>query len=168
MTNLNENNEDMRTMRLCAFFTVLMAITLISCGGKSSEEQAEEWLDKAEALAERGEYAEALAAIDSLRAKYPNEIAARKAGLRLHQEISLEQAQKTIGVTDSTLQAVMNEWQSAKTQLDNLRKRGDATDSELKEALTKVATLRERRDSLQVVIDVECAKVKYIKARMKE
>jgi len=158
----------MNRMKLCVFASAFTIAILASCGGKSSEKKANGWLERAEALAERGEYAGALAAIDSLRANCPDAIETRKKALRLYQEASLEQAQKTIAATDSTLQAVSGEYEEAKAAVEDLRKRGDATESETKEALTKMNNLRTRRDSLQAVFDVECAKVKYIKAKMKE
>lgn len=168
MENKYKNNKQMKTFMLYAVATAFAAITLAGCGGKSHEEQAAEWLERTEALAERGEYAGALAAIDSLRANFPDAIEARKEGLRLYQEVSLEQAQKTIAVTDSALQATIAEHNAAAASVETLRKRGDAQENEMKEALTKVNNLRARRDSLQAVFDVECAKTKYIKAKMKE
>lgn len=135
-------------------------LALTSCGGKDYDEKAQEWLNKAQTAADRGDYQAALAAIDSIRTNYPKAIEARKAGLELQQKVSKKQAQGHIAEVDMQLQAVTKEYNDVKARVDGLRKSGDASE----ELLMKMNTLRVKRDSLQTVFDVECAKVKYINA----
>lgn len=159
--NMNKRMKIKITAAAMAFAAVL---TLASCGGKAYDEKAQEWLEKAQAAAGRGDYQTALSAIDSIRENYPKAIEARKAGLRLLQKVSKEQAQAHIAVVDRQLQKVSAEYDSVRTGVERLRRSGDATG----EQLTRMNLLRVRRDSLQTVFDVECAKVRYINAKMNE
>lgn len=149
-------------------FTITMAAALMlgmmSCSGNSTEKQAAEWLLQARTLTEKGDYTKALAAIDSLRKKFPEATTARREALKLYQQVSLKAAQQTVEQADRALQAINSEYNSMKADVENLNAKGIATAGQL----TNLTLLRMKRDSLQTVFDVECAKIKYIKAKMKE
>jgi len=154
-------------MKASGIFIVMMFFTsalVASCGGRYHNGKSSEWLEQAKTLADKGKYDEALAAIDSIRSNFPDDIDARRRALRLYQEINLAKSQLTISHTDSELQDVNEEYERQKAIVKGLHGSGNVT----KEHLMKMNLLRVKRDSLQTVFDVECAKVKYIKAKMKE
>lgn len=144
-----------------AAFAVLLAS---SCSGNKVEEQAAVWLNKAQAEADRGSYAKAAAFIDSLRSKCPEAIEARKAALKLYQEVHLKSAQQTVQQADEALRSVSVAYNQRKAEVEQLKAQGGATAKEIEE----LSLLRKKRDSLQTVFDVQCAKIKYIHAKMKE
>ena len=113
---------------------------------------------------EAGNYDEALLAIDSLRHAYPTAIEERKEALKIHQEASLKKAQANLALTDSALQAAEREYSSIRSVVEKRHKEGTATEEEL----SNMNQLRKVRDSLQVVFNVECAKIKYIHKRQKQ
>jgi len=148
-------------------FCFIMAATIAcmaSCEGKNGEKQAEGWLKQAQSMAEKGEYTKAAAAIDSLRKNCPKAIEARKTALKLYQQMSLKAAQQTVESADKALQAVNSAYTKMQAAVNELRERGEAT----AEQFTSLTLLRMKRDSIQTVFDVECAKIKYIKAKMRE
>lgn len=140
------------------------AFTVASCGGNSAEKQAQQWLEQAQASADKGEYDKAMAAIDSLRKNRPEAIEARKAALKLYQQVNLKAAQQTVERADRALQAANKEYAEMQTTVNAFKERGEAT----AEQLTALTLLRMKRDSIRTVFDVECAKIKYIRAKMKE
>jgi len=141
-----------------------IALSMSACGGRSAEKQAEEWLGKARMEAKRGDYAKSMAYIDSLRSKCPDAIDARKAALKLYQEVNLKAAQQAVQKADEDLRSVNAEYGKRKSVVESLKAQGKAT----AEQLTGLTLLRMKRDSLQTVFDVQCAKIKYIHAKMKE
>ena len=106
----------------------------------------------------------ALQALDSLRHIYPNAIETRRKGLKLKQEISLHQAQEDLAITDSLLQEVNADYEYQREKVERDKANLRAT----KEALEMLAHTKQKRDSLQVRFDVQCAKIKYIHRMQKE
>ena len=105
-----------------------------------------------------------LAAIDTLRAKFPKAIAERKEALKLYQEASLRIAQKQLAYVDSALEAEKHIFQTMEKSVAAHKEAGIATAEEL----TALTRKRMRRDSLQTQFDVLCAKIKYIHKRQKQ
>ena len=105
-----------------------------------------------------------LAAIDTLRAKFPKAIAERKEALKLYQEASLRIAQKQLAYVDSALEAEKHIFRTMEKSVAAHKEAGIATAEELT-ALTRKRMLR---DSLQTQFDVLCAKIKYIHKRQKQ
>ena len=105
-----------------------------------------------------------LAAIDTLRAKFPKAIAERKEALKLYQEASLRIAQKQLAYVDSALEAEKHIFRTMEKSVAAHKEKGIATAEELT-ALTRKRMLR---DSLQTQFDVLCAKIKYIHKRQKQ
>lgn len=146
------------TIALC---TLTMAA---SCGADNAEKQAQEMLTAAEEMVENGDYQKALDAIDTLRANFPKAIETRKRALTVYQDAALRQAQANLAVTDSLLEAAKREYEEKKVVVEDAKARLCAT----AEQLTDLTMTRLRRDSLQVVFDTECAKIKYIHKKQKE
>jgi len=142
----------------------MVAFCMSSCGGNSSEKQASAWLEQARQCAGKGDYAGSMAAIDSLRKKHPDAIEARKVALKLYQEVNLKAAQLAVEQADKALQAAIGEYERMKAEVEEHKVKGIATADEL----TRLTRQRMKRDSLQTVVDVQCAKIKYIRAKMKE
>lgn len=154
----------MKTYVLTLIAAAGLALGVASCGGNSSERQAAKWLEQAQTLSDKGEYAQAMAAIDSLRKKYPKAIETRQSALKLYQEVNIKLAQQTVEQADRALQAANGEYEKMNVAVNELKEKGEAT----AEQLTNLTLLRMKRDSLKTVFDVECAKIKYIRAKMKE
>lgn len=154
----------MKARLFTAAIALCAMLTLAGCGENAMERQAGELLEQAKTEFNNGEFSKALAAIDSLRKNCPQAIEARKQALRLYQEIELKRAQLTVEGVDSVLQRVEREYQSMKKTVDSLREKSAAT----VEQLRAVNLMRVERDSLKMVFDVECAKIKYIKKKMEE
>lgn len=150
-------------IKTMAFAAITAAMTS-SCGGNGETKQAETLLKKAETEWQNRQYDNALMTIDSLRKTFPNAIEARKKALKMHQDISLEQAQADLAATDTALQRVKNEYETMKTEVEQAKKELKATPDQLQRLTLK----RMERDSLQVRFDVQCAKIKYIHKRQKE
>ncbi len=153
----------MKTNIIVCCMVVASAFMTVSCGSNNGEKEAGAWLEKAKKLSEEEKYDAASAAIDSLREKYPMAIGARVKALELHQESELRRAKGIVEKTDAALQTVNAEYEKMKRDVEKLKADGKAT----AEQLTALTRMRIRRDSLQTVFDVQCAKIKYIKARLK-
>lgn len=154
----------MKTRNLTAILAVTAMLFLASCGENPIERQAGEMLEKAQTEFKGGDYARAIATIDSLRKKFPKAIEARKQALKLYQEVELKRAELQVQNADTVLQRVEREYQELKSTVDQLRSKGEAT----AEQLRNVNLMRVKRDSLKTIFDVECAKIKYIKKKMEE
>ena len=87
------------------------ALLLIGCG-ENPQEQAAQLAQQATALCEEGRLDEARLLIDSLRRTYPDIVEARKAALRLHQDVELKIAQQELTHTDSLLVLANSELES--------------------------------------------------------
>lgn len=142
----------------------LAAALLAACGPGEEERAAARMVDRAEAEFAAGQHAKALLTIDSMRHAYPGAIDARKRALKLHQDISLRQAQDDLALTDSALQAVKREYDTLKVKVEADRAALRATEAELH----RLNLTRVRMDSLQVRFDVQCAKIKYIHKRQQQ
>ena len=81
---------------------MLMAACLCSCN--SDEKNAAKLLSRAEHSFGNGNYNCAKLQIDSIKTVYPKAFAARKAGIRLMQQIDLKEQTKTLVYLDSMLQ----------------------------------------------------------------
>lgn len=134
-----------------------------SCGS-DSHKQAEALLEEASQLYDNRQYDEALAAIDSLRRVFPNSVDVRKRALTLYQRISLKQAQDELAIVDSMLQEVTQDYNYQKMKVDKDRANLCASEEELR-MFNRTKT---RMDSLKVVFDTQCAKIKYIHRKQKE
>ncbi len=128
--------------------------------GRGDERAAGRILERARAESARGEAQRALWLIDSLRATYPRAVKARRAALGLRQEVELGIAQENVGRLDVELQRAIKGHDSLKDSVDG------AAPSE--DGFRRVNLARKTRDSLQAAFDAECAKVRYIRARMQE
>ena len=137
---------------------------MTACGGADPEKEAQTWLNRAQTMADKGDFDNAMAAIDSLRKKCPEAKEARKVALKLYQQVNLKAAQKTVEEADKALQTVNAEYEKMRATVNELKAKGVATG----EQFTNLTLMRMKRDSLRTVFDVECAKIKYIKTKMKE
>lgn len=140
----------------------VMALTLCACGGE--ERNAEKLLKECENLYTAKNYDAALSLTDSLRRTYPDAVEVRKKAFVLYQNIELDRAQAELSVTDTALQAVVKDYY----RLDSVVKMHKAGGVAQAEELTLLTRTRMRRDTLQVRFDVLCAKIRYIKEKMKE
>ncbi len=151
----------------CGLKVIAAAFALISlaaCHNDDSEQRAAELLQTARQQADQKQYAASLATIDTLRSRYPKAIEARKEALRLHQDVEQKRAQAELEQTDKALQRVKSEYDTQKRRAEQAHANGTATAMQL----TNVTRLRMKRDSLQVQFDMQCAKIKYIRMKMKE
>lgn len=147
------------------FFTYhLSLITLILLSCSSSPDPAEAMLNRAKEEFAAKQYTKALSTIDSLRHAFPEAIETRKQALTLYQDISLQQAQEDLALTDSALQAVKAQYATMKAHVDSAKAQLRATAEELQTlTLTKI-----KLDSLQTRFDVQCEKIKYIHKKQAE
>lgn len=106
-------------------------------------------MKKIESLYQRGEYQATLNAITQLRAKHPRAIKSRQRALVIWQDASLKMTQRDIGLTDSALQATIQQMNA-------------------ESSLLRRNQLRVKRDSLQVRYDALCGTVRIIHARQKQ
>ena len=143
---------------------VLGVALLTSCNADKTNERASELLNQATSQFEQKQYDEALQSIDSLRRTYPTAVEARKQALTLQQNIELTRTQEELAVIDEALQKANKEYERLKRESEAHHKAGTATAAEL----TRTTQMRMHRDSLQVQLDVQCAKIKYIHKRQKE
>lgn len=146
-------------LAICA--TALLAT---ACGGNKEPKTATAILEQARQEYADKQYDKALHSIDSLRKTFPQDIEARKAALKLYQDISLTQAQEDLANTDQRLQQAKAEYDNMKAKADQDRDALRATSEQLQAVTLKKMEL----DSLQVRFDVQCAKIKYIHKKQKE
>ena len=142
---------------------ILAAVWLVACG-ESPQEQAELLARQAAEFCEDGRLDEARTLIDSLRRTFPDIVEARKAALRLHQDVELKIAQQELARTDSVL-VVVNR------QLDSLQQQVDAHKAALKataEELTALTLTRVRRDSVRTRFEALGMKIRYIRQKQNE
>lgn len=89
-----------------------MALMLMACN--NSEEKAQACLQQAKQLFEQGAYSEAKSQIDSIRMLYPKAFEARKAGIKLMQQIELREQARTLAYLDSAYQVKIAAFDSIK------------------------------------------------------
>lgn len=151
-------------MKLKILTLSLAAALLVACGDDNGEKAAGELLEKANTEYGNKAYDAALSTIDSLRRAYPRAVEARKAALRLHQDVSLAKAQQALAEADVRLHEVNAEYARMKAAADSAKAALRATPEQLEAVTLK----RMERDSLQTRYDVECARIKYIHRKQKE
>ena len=146
-------------------FTFLLFIgLLVSSCGNNEKEQAAQLLEEARAHFEQGALDVARADIDTLRARFPNVVEARKGALKLHQEIELKAAQLEMAKTDSLLQLANKELEDMQKEVDKHKAALKATPEEL----TLLTRTRIKRDSIRTQFETLGAKIHYIHEKMKE
>lgn len=131
---------------------------------KNKHEDAELLLEKTRAAYESGDYEGTLRNVDSLRHAYPDAAKVRGEALVLFQQASLKIAQAKLAKVDSMLMMAQGEYDALRPIVEKHHMEGIATAQEL----DHLNRLRVHRDSLQVSFNVECARIKYIKKRMRE
>jgi len=140
------------------------AAALLMCACGNASDSAARLADECEKLYESKEYDAALVLVDSLRRTYPGEAAARRKALEIYQKAELAKAQAGVLAADSALRQAAGALREADSVVARHKADGTVTADEL----TRQTRLRMRRDTLQTLFDVQCAKIRYIKQKMKE
>jgi len=131
------------------YLYVIIAIVMLASCEKTEDEKAAQLLEQIESLYEKGDYAEALDSITSLRMNHPLAVKARRRAIVLWDLASLKMAQADIALTDSALQATLS-------QIEHERD------------LYTANMLRAKRDSLKARYEAMCAVVRRIHKNQKE
>ena len=139
------------------------ALLLIGCG-ENPQEQAAQLAREAATLCEEGRLDEARLLIDSIRRTYPDVVEARKAALKLHQDVELKIAQKELARTDSLLVLANRELEALQRQVDAHKAALTATAEEL----TDLTRTRMRRDSIRTQFEALGMKIRYIRQKKGE
>lgn len=147
----------------CLIFSLAVVLMLVACG-KSPQEQVALLAEQASTLCEEGQFDKARTLIDSLRYTYPNNVEARKAALRLHQQVELKAAQEDLLRADSLLVLANRELETLQKQVDAHK----ATLTATAEELTLLTMTRMRRDSIRTLYETLGAKIRYIRKKQKE
>lgn len=88
----------------------------------------------------------------------------RREALKEHQETALAAAQEALEQADRELQTLEKEYKEKKEKVDKAREALKATEVEIRDLwLTK-----KKLDSVRVVFDTECEKIKYIHKKQKD
>lgn len=140
----------------------VVALFFVACADTGKE--AMKLADECEKLYENGKYDAALVLVDSLRRTYPEAVDARKKALSIYQKAELVKAQNDVVATDKELQAVNADFSILDSVVAHRKAEGVVTPEEL----TRHTRMRMKRDSLQTRFDVQCAKIRYIKQKMRE
>jgi hypothetical protein len=90
-------------MRYSVIYVVFSAVLLTVTSCNSREKEARASLDNAKGLYERNELSAAKNEIDSLRARYPEEVKVLKETLELMRRVELKEAERNIAYCDSLL-----------------------------------------------------------------
>ena len=143
---------------------IIAAVLFLTGCGNNEKEQAAQLIETARTHFQQGALDAARADVDSLRKQFPNVVEARKAALKLHQEIELKAAQNELAVTDSLLQIANQELDALQKQVDQHKKALKATPEEL----TRLTMTRIRRDSIRTQFETLGAKIRYIRQKQKE
>lgn len=88
-------------MKLNKLIALPLFMTLSSCN--SDEKKAEELFQRAESSFATGDYSLTKLQIDSIRTLYPKAFEVRKAGIKLMQQVDLQEQQKTLVYLDSVM-----------------------------------------------------------------
>lgn len=147
--------------RLMIYLTT--TLLFIACS-KKPQEQATQLAGQAATCCEEGRFKEARQLIDSLRRTYPDIVEARKAALKLHQDVELKIAQQELARTDSLLIMVSRELEAQQQQVDAHK----ATLKVTAEELTLLTKTRMRRDSIRTQYETLGMKIQYIRQKQKE
>ena len=147
--------------RLMFFLTTILLV--IACS-ETPQEQATLLVQQATTCCEEGRLMEARILIDSLRRTYPDVVEARKAALKLHQDVELKIAQQELARTDSLLILANRELEARQQQVDAHKADLKATAEEL----TLLTKTRMRRDSIRTQFEALGMKIRYIRKKQKE
>lgn len=142
---------------------LITALLIFGCS-ENPREQATRLAEEAAALCEEGRLNEARLLLDSLRRNYPDIVEARKAALRLHQDVELKVAQQELARTDSLLILANYELENMQEEVEKHKSALQATPEELT-ALTK---MKIQRDSIRTQFETLGAKIRYIHQKQKE
>lgn len=142
----------------------LMPFLLFIDCSKSPQEQAAQLAGQAATLCEEGRLDEARLLIDSIRRTFPDIVEARKAALRLHQDVELKIAQRELVRTDSLLILANRELEARQQQVDAHKADMKVTAEEL----TQLTRTRMLRDSIRTQFETLGAKIRYIRQKQKE
>lgn len=82
----------------------LLAMTMFSACGDGGEKEAQLRLQKAQKALEQENFSEAKLQIDSIKILYPKAFEARKQGIKLMQQVDLNEQRKTLVYLDSMMQ----------------------------------------------------------------
>ena len=148
-----------RRLIICITATLLV----IACG-ETPQEQAAQLAEKAATCCKEGRLTEARLLIDSLRRTYPDIVEARKAALKLHQDVELKIAQQELARTDSMLILANRELEARQQQVDAHKAALKATAEEL----TLLTKTRVRRDSIRTQYEALGMKIRYIRKKQKD
>ena len=88
-------------MKLNKLIALPLFMTLFSCN--SDKKKAEELFQRAESSFATGDYSLTKLQIDSIRTLYPKAFEVRKAGIKLMQQVDLQEQQKTLVYLDSVM-----------------------------------------------------------------
>ena len=148
-------------MNISKLITPVLAIpVLLASCGESDKDAAGRMLSRARSEYRAGRYDAALAAIDSLRRKYPTAIEERREGLALWQDATEKKAQRQVAALDIEIQA-------ASQSLDSLGKTVAAAGQSTPGQKLELNRLRQKRDSLQAEFDAQCALVRLVREKRK-
>ena len=150
-------------MKKQLIFCLTIALLMTGCG-ESPQEQAAQLAEQAAACCEDGQLDQARLLIDSLRRTYPDIVEARKAALKLHQDVELKIAQQELARTDSMLVLANRELEAQQQQVDAHKAALKATAEEL----TQLTRTRMHRDSIRTQFETLGAKIRYIRQKQKE
>ena len=84
--------------------SALVGLTLLNGSGQGGETKAQAHLQKAEAALKQENFSEAKLQIDSIKILYPKAFEARKQGIKLMQQVDLNEQRKTLVYLDSMMQ----------------------------------------------------------------
>ena len=138
-------------------------LLVIACSD-NLQEQAAQLAQEAATCCEDGRLEEARVLIDSLRRTYPDIVEARKAALKLHQDVELKIAQRELVRTDSLLVLANRELEARQQQVDADK----ATLKATAEELTQLTMARMHRDSIRTQYEALGLKIRYIRKKQKE
>ena len=89
------------SMKKTSLLALPLLLALAGCSG--DEKKADELYLRAEASFAEGDYSRAKLQIDSIRSLYPKAFEARKAGIKLMQQVDLAEQRKTLAYLDSLM-----------------------------------------------------------------
>ena len=94
----------------------MAALTLLTACGDGGEKKAQEHLRKAEAALTQENFSEAKLQIDSIKILYPKAFEARKQGIKLMQQVDLQEQQKSLVYLDSMLTVAQMQFDAMKNK----------------------------------------------------
>ena len=153
----------MRRNNMIRLAMALAAVCAMTACIDKNKQEAQQILKSAQESYDKGNYHQTLSLIVSLRHSHPEAVAERKTALALWQDASEKMAQQDIETVDQLLQQAIGETDSLQMVVDEHKRAGTATAEEL----SRLTTLRIKRDSLQTRFDALCATVKVVREKRK-